>query len=94
MYLVRENIFNGETTGYFVDEKISGKLIESHFVDVSLKKCSCKHFKESQNPYQHFHINLCKKWLKMGKPECALFSKSKTGKIIVLCNGFIRKSYK
>lgn len=90
MYLVRENIVDGKTTGYFVDEKISGKLIESHFVSVNLKECSCRYFAESHNPYHHFHINLCKQWLKMGKPECALFGKSKDGKIAILCRGFIR----
>jgi tRNA U34 2-thiouridine synthase MnmA/TrmU len=55
-----------------------------------IKECSCKYFAESHNPYNHFHINLCKHWLKMGKPQCALFGKSKDGKIVVLCQGFVR----
>ena len=92
MYLVREKIVNGETEGYFVDEKISGKLIESHFVDVNFKSCSCKYFAESHNQYNHFHINLCKHWVKSGKPQCALYGKSKDGKIVTLCQGFLRKT--
>ena len=91
MYLVREKIENGETTGYYIDEKISGKLIETHFVDSMFKTCSCKYFQESHNPYNHFHINLCKFWVRSGKPKCALYAKSRSGKIVVLCQGFIPK---
>lgn len=89
MYLIRENIIDNELTGYFVDEKISGKLIETHFIDKSLKSCSCRYYAESQNPYGHFHIALVRNWIKLGKPRSALFGKSKNGKIVTLCPGFV-----
>ena len=81
MYLIREKIENDEVVGYYVDEKISGVL--------TLHKCSCKYFAESNNCYSHFHINLCKNWIKNGKPKCAMYAKSKDGKIVTLCPGFI-----
>jgi hypothetical protein len=90
MYLIRENVQDEEITGYWIDEKINGKLIESHFVTKDLKTCSCKYFAESQNPYNHFHINLCSYWIKSGKPQCAMYAKSKKGKIVVLCPGFTK----
>ena len=89
MYLIREKIENDEVVGYYVDEKISGVLIETHEVDKTLHKCSCKYFAESNNCYSHFHINLCKNWIKNGKPKCAMYDKSKDGKIVTLCPGFI-----
>lgn len=90
MYLVRENIVDGEVNGYFVDEKIQGRLIESHFVTLNPPSCSCKYFQFSHNPYNHFHINLVKFWIKSGKPQSALYAKNKQGKIITLCPGFIK----
>lgn len=92
MYLVSENIIDGKTNGYFVHEKISGKLINSYFIDYRLKTCSCKYFAESHNCYNHFHINLVRNWLKQNKPECAMYAKSKQGKIITLCPGFVKSS--
>lgn len=91
MYLIHEKIENGELLGYIVEEKICGNFIESHFVDVTLKSCSCKYFAESNNCYSHFHINLCRNWIKNGKPMCAMYAKSKDGKIVTLCQGFIPK---
>lgn len=90
MYLIRENIIDNEVNGYWVDEKISGKLIESFFVTLSPRSCSCKYFTESHNPFNHFHINLVENWVKKGKPKCAMYAKSKTGKIITLCPGFVK----
>lgn len=90
MYIVRENVINGEECGYFVDEKIRGTLIESIYVTLSPKSCSCKHFTESKNIYNHFHINLVEHWVKSGKPTAAIYAKSKKGKIRVLCPGFIK----
>ena len=89
MYLIREKYENEELIGYLIDEKISGVLIETHFVDKSLHSCSCKYFTESHNCYSHFHINLCRNWIKNGKPLCAMYAKSKDGKIVTLCPGFI-----
>jgi len=89
MYLISEKIVNDEIVGYNVEEKISGTLIESHFIDINLKTCSCKYFAESNNCYSHFHINLCRNWIKNGKPKCAMYAKSKDGKIVTLCPGFI-----
>jgi len=89
MYLIREKYENEELVGYLIDEKISGVLIETHFVDKSLHKCSCRYFTESHNCYSHFHINLCRNWIKNGKPQCAMYAKSKDGKIVTLCPGFI-----
>lgn len=89
MYLIREKIENDKVVGYQIDEKISGVLIESHVVSADLKHCSCKYFAESQNTHNHFHINLIHNWLKNGKPMCAMYAKSKDGKIVTLCPGFI-----
>ena len=89
MYLIREKYENDELVGYLIDEKISGVLIETHFVDKSLHNCSCKYFIESHNCYSHFHINLCRNWIKNGKPQCAMYAKTKDGKIATLCPGFI-----
>lgn len=89
MYLIREKIENDEVVGYYVDEKISGVLIETHLVSVDLKQCSCKYFAESHNYHSHFHINLCHNWIANGKPKCAMYAKSKDGKIVTLCQGFI-----
>ena len=91
MYLIRENIIDKKVTGYWVDEKINGKLIESHFVTLHPKTCSCKYFAESHNCYSHFHITLVENWIKNGKPQCAMYSKSKAGKIVTLCPGFIKE---
>lgn len=90
MYSIRENIINDEVDGYFIDEKIRGILVESIYVTLSPRNCSCRHFTESKNLHNHFHINLVEYWIKMGKPTAALYSKSKTGKIITLCPGFIK----
>lgn len=90
MYLIREDTLDDQTIGYWVDEKINGNLIESHFVTADLKTCSCRYFAESKNPYNHFHINLCQHWIKAGKPQCAMYAKSKKGKIVTLCPGFIK----
>ena len=49
MYLIREKIENDEVVGYYVDEKISGVLIEAHAVDKTLHKCSSKYFAASNN---------------------------------------------
>ena len=89
MYLIREKIENSKVVGYIIDEKISGVLIESHFVTADLKTCSCKYFAESHNHQSHFHINLCHNWIKTGKPMCAMYAKNKEGKIVTLCPGFI-----
>lgn len=92
MYIVSENVVDGDLVGYIVTEKISGRIIESHHIDANLKTCSCRYFAESQNPYSHFHINLCKHWLRMGKPKSALYGKAKNGKIVTLCSGFTMPS--
>lgn len=91
MYLCRENIIEGKVEGYFIDEKISGKLIESHYVTLSPKSCSCRYFAESNNKFNHFHIVLCEHWVKQGCPTSAMYAKSKTGKIITLCPGFVKR---
>lgn len=89
MYIVTENIVDGDLIDYVVTEKIAGKVIESHHIDPTLKNCSCRYFAESHNPFSHFHINLCKHWLRMGKPRSALYGKSKDGKVVTLCAGFV-----
>ena len=89
MYIVTENIVDGDLIGYIVTEKIAGNIIESHYIDPKMKTCSCRYFAESHNPYSHFHINLCKHWIRMAKPKSALFGKSKDGKIVTLCAGFV-----
>ena len=94
MYLIRENMINGTNEGYFVDEKIQGKLIASYFVTLHPIACSCQHFMESKNKFNHFHINLVRNWIEHGKPECAIYAKSKSGKIVTLCPGFIKSSNK
>ena len=91
MYLVRKNIVKGKENGYWVYEKINGKLIESFYITLKPCKCSCHHFAESNNPLNHFHINLVKFWIKEGCPSSAIYAKSKCGKIQVLCPGFIKK---
>ena len=90
MYMIRENVINDKVEGYWVDEKIRGVLIESTYVTLSPKSCSCKHFVESHNVYNHFHINLVENWIKHGKPIAAIYGKSKKGKIITLCPGFVK----
>lgn len=89
MYLIEESVVDDKVNGYFVREKISGQLIESHFITKDLKECSCTYFQLAKNKYNHFHINLVKNWLKLGKPKSALFAKSKKGKIVTLCPGFV-----
>ncbi len=91
MYIIRENIIDGKVEGYWVDEKIRGVLIESTYVTLKPKSCSCKHFAESNNIHNHFHINLVENWIKKGKPIAAIYGKSKKGKIITLCPGFVKK---
>lgn len=90
MYLVRENITDNKVTGYWVDEKINGKVIESYFVTLNPKNCSCKYFAESHNYHNHFHINLVEHWIKQNKPISAMYAKAKNGKIITLCPGFVK----
>lgn len=91
MYLVEEQLdANGETVGYWLREKISNKLIESYFITLSPRTCSCKYFAESHNVYNHFHINVVELWVKQGKPCAAMYGKTKQGKIITLCPGFIK----
>lgn len=90
MYLIRENIIDDEVNGYWVDEKINGVLIESHFVTLSPRSCSCKYFAESHNKFNHFHIALVEHWIKNGKPTASLYAKSKAGKIVTLCPGFVK----
>lgn len=90
MYLIRENVIDGVVEGYWCDEKISGKLIESHYVTLHPKTCSCRYFAESNNKLNHFHLNLVEHWVKMGCPQSALYAKSKTGKIVTLCPGFTK----
>lgn len=85
MYLVRESSPNN----YFVDYKIGNKFVESYYVsfDDTRAQCSCKHFHESKNRLNHFHINLVEYWIKEGKPLHAIYEKASDGKIKVLCNG-------
>lgn len=91
MYLVEEQLDSEDNCiGYWVREKIQGVLIDSHFVMLSPRSCSCKYFAESHNPYNHFHINLVENWIKNGKPSCAIYAKAKDGKIVTLCPGFIK----
>ncbi len=90
MYMIRENIINDEVQGYWVDEKIRGILVESTFVTLKPKSCSCHYFTESKNIHNHFHICLVEYWIKMGKPTAAIYTKGKNGKIITLCPGFIK----
>lgn len=90
MYVIRENIIDNEVQGYWVDEKIRGTLIESTFVTLHPKNCSCKHFTESKNIHNHFHICLVENWIANGKPHAAIYGKSKKGKIVTLCPGFIK----
>jgi len=90
MYMIRENIINDKVEGYWIDEKIRGVLIESTYVTLSPKTCSCKHFTESHNIFNHFHINLVEHWIREGKPTAAIYAKSKKGKIITLCPGFVK----
>jgi hypothetical protein len=94
MYLIRENIENDKITGYIVEEKIQGVLVESHFVTLNPKTCSCRYFAESHNCHSHFHINLVENWIKNGCPSCAMYAKSKQGKIVTLCPGFIKVKHK
>lgn len=90
MYLVRKNISkNKNDDGYWVDEKINGKLVESYYITLKPCTCSCQHFEESHNPFNHFHILLVKNWIKEGCPQCAIYAKSKQGKIRTLCPGFL-----
>lgn len=91
MYLIEEQIdLDNTVLGYWIREKIQGKLIASYFVTLNPLSCSCKHFAESHNKFNHFHINLVQNWIKNGKPCCAIYAKSKKGKIVTLCPGFIK----
>lgn len=91
MYLIEEQLDSeNKTVGYWVREKIANKLVESHFVTLSPKQCSCKYFAESHNPHTHFHINVVETWIKQGKPCAAMYGKSKSGKVVTLCPGFIK----
>lgn len=54
MYLIEEQLdSDNKTVGYWVREKIANKLVESHFVTLSPKQCSCRYFAESHNPHTH-----------------------------------------
>ena len=90
MYMIRENIIDNEVQGYWVDEKIRGTLVESTYVTLKPKSCSCNFFLESKNIHNHFHICLVEHWIKSGKPIAAIYGKSKHGKIVTLCPGFIK----
>lgn len=90
MYTIRENIINNKVEGYWIDEKIHGTIVESIYVTLYPKSCSCHFFTESKNVHNHFHINLVEHWIKSGKPIAAIYGKSKKGKIITLCPGFIK----
>lgn len=90
MYTIRENIIDGEVQGYWIDEKIRGVLIESTYVTLKPKSCSCHFFTESKNMHNHFHINLVEHWINSGKPIAAMYGKAKNGKIVVLCPGFTK----
>ncbi len=90
MYLIRENIKEDNTSEYIIDEKINGHLIESFTVTLSPHTCSCHYFHESNNKLNHFHINLVEHWIKNGKPCAAMYAKSRAGKIVTLCPGFIK----
>ncbi|MBO4622485.1 MAG: hypothetical protein J5691_01225 [Bacilli bacterium] len=90
MYMIRENIIEGEVQGYWVDEKIHGIIVESTYVTLHPRSCSCHFFTESKNVHNHFHINLVEHWIKSGKPIAAIYGKSKKGKIVTLCQGFVK----
>lgn len=90
MYMIRENIIEGEVQGYWVDEKIHGIIVESTYVTLHPRSCSCHFFTESKNIHNHFHINLVEHWIKAGKPIAAIYGKSKKGKIVTLCQGFVK----
>ncbi len=90
MYMIRENIIEGEVQGYWVDEKIHGIIVESTYVTLHPRSCSCHFFTESKNMHNHFHINLVEYWIKSGKPVAAIYGKSKKGKIVTLCQGFVK----
>lgn len=85
MYLIRESAPNQ----YFVDYKVGNRFIESYYVTIDNTKadCTCKHFHESHNRLNHFHINLVEFWIKEGKPTNAIYDKASDGKIKVLCHG-------
>lgn len=86
MYLIRES----SPDCYFIDYKVNNKFIESYYVafDGTKAQCSCKHFHESHNRLNHFHINLVEYWIKAGKPKYAMYEKTCDGKIKVLCDGY------
>jgi len=88
--MIRENIIEGEVQGYWVDEKIHGIIVESTYVTLHPRSCSCHFFTESKNIHNHFHINLVEHWIKSGKPVAAIYGKSKKGKIVTLCQGFVK----
>ena len=90
MYLIREHIKEDNTSEYIIDEKINGYLIESFVVTLSPHTCSCHYFAESNNKLNHFHINLVENWIRHNKPCAAMYAKSKTGKIVTLCPGFVK----
>ena len=90
MYMIRENIIDNEVQGYWVDEKIHGIIVESTYVTLHPRACSCHFFTESKNMHNHFHINLVEHWIKSGKPIAAIYGKSKKGKIVTLCQGFVK----
>lgn len=91
MYLIEESIENDQPI-YIVKEKIQGHLIEEHKVSLNPRSCSCRYFAESHNCHNHFHIVLVENWIKNNKPCCAMYAKSKTGKIVTLCPGFVKVS--
>lgn len=85
MYICREDTTGN---GVWIDQKIDGSLVDSVFVQLNPRKhCSCKHFQESLNYYNHFHILLAEKWLKDGCPKSAMYEKDNNGKIKVLFEG-------
>ena len=85
MYLFRESSPNN----YFVDYRVGNRFIESYYISIDGSKatCSCRHFNESKNRLNHFHINLVEHWIKDGKPFGAMYDKSLDGKIKVLFAG-------
>jgi len=90
MYLIRENIKEDNSVEYIVDEKINGHLVESFTITLSPNTCSCHYFAESNNKLNHFHINLVENWIRHGRPCAAMYAKTRSGKIITLCPGFIK----
>lgn len=77
VYSVRET-----NSGYFVDADEGNGVVQTVLVTLRPSPtCSCPSFKLLNNPHNHFHIKVVRKWIKDGKSPYSRYTKGQSSSV-------------